>query len=231
MANRAKQLAKQKAKREAKRREINRLKTMSPAERFRRTASAPVLDCLLFGEFEDNGMGQLLFSRELRSGEIATAVFLIDRYCLGIKDAFGRITSRSEYQDIFERCYELGHVVRLDAPTARRVVEDAVAYARSLGFEPHPDYFRAAPIFGDVDPALATRMFAFGKDGKPYYIAGPHDSPARVQRIMGQLRERCGEAGFHYLLPVPEFGRLRFMSADDDEGDENGYEQRDEDEE
>jgi hypothetical protein len=175
---------------------------MSPAERFRRTASAPVLDCLLYGGFEENGMGRLLFSRELRSGEIATAVFLIDCYCLGIKDAFGRVMPRSQYQAVYERCYELGDPVRLDAPTARRLVEDAVAYARSLGFEPHPDYFRAAPIFGDVDPALATRTFEFGRDGKPWFIAGPHDSPTRVQRVMAQLRERCGQDGYHYFVPV-----------------------------
>jgi hypothetical protein len=225
MANRAKQLAKKKAKREARRREISRVQTMSTAERFRRTASAPVLDCLHFGGFKENGMGQLLFSRELRSGEIATAVFLIDCYCLGIKDAFGRVMPRSQYQEVYERCYELGNPVRLDAPTARRLVEDAVAYARSLGFEPHPDYFRAAPIFGDVDPALATRTFEFGRDGKPCFIAGPHDSPARIERIMGQLRDRRGEGGFHYLMPVSEFDLLSrgFSLAEVEEDDSEAW--------
>jgi hypothetical protein len=221
MATRAKQLAKKKAKREAKRREINRLKSMSPSERFRRTASAPVLDCLLCGRFEGNGMGQLLFSRELRSGEIATAVFLIDRYCLGIKDAFGRILHQSEYREVIERCYGLGHVVRLDSHTARRLVEDAVAYARDLGFEPHPDYFRAAPIFGDVDPALASRTFEFGRDGKPCFIAGPHDSPARIERILDQRRDRRGEDGLHCLVRVEESDLLNreFSLAEVDEDD------------
>lgn len=202
MANRARQLARKKAKRQEKRRSLERLKTMGLRERMQRAAAAPPLDSTVFGTLLDQGMGQLVFSRELRSGEIAVAVFLIDRYCLGVKDAFGRMMSRGERMDLLDRLHETGGRLPLDPPSARRLVEDAVAYARHLGFEPHPDYFRVQPIFGDVDPRQAKRTFEFGKDGKPFFIGGPHDSPARCLRIVNQLRERCGEGGSHYLVPV-----------------------------
>jgi hypothetical protein len=202
MANRARQLARRKAKRQQKRNSLLRLRTMGLRERMQRAAAAPVLDSTVFGRLVDHGMGQLVFSRELHSGDVAVAVFLLDRYCLGVKDAFGRVMSRSERSELLDRLHEFGVRLPLDPPTARRLVEDAVAYGRNLGFEPHPDYSRVQPIFGDVDPQQAKRTFEFGKDGKPFFVAGRHDSPARCLRIINQLRERCGEGGSHYLVPA-----------------------------
>jgi hypothetical protein len=40
----------------------------------------------------------------------------------------------------------------------------------------------------------------FGKDDKPFYIQGPSDSPARVERILRALEVRCGEGGYHYII-------------------------------
>lgn len=40
----------------------------------------------------------------------------------------------------------------------------------------------------------------FGRDGKPFYVAGPHDNPDRVIRT---LEQSVGEDNFHFLAGVP----------------------------
>ncbi|MFQ5825644.1 MAG: hypothetical protein ACE5JB_16520, partial [bacterium] len=80
--------------------------------------------------------------------------------------------------------------------------EGAVAYAKDLGFSPHPDYRIANKILGDIDPDVCPMSFEFGKDGKPFFIAGPYDTPKKCKMIMDTLTKRCGQDGFHYMVPA-----------------------------
>jgi hypothetical protein len=86
--------------------------------------------------------------------------------------------------------------------TARKLVEEAVAYAATIGFQPHPDYRKARLIFGDIDASQCDEQFTFGKDGKPYFIGGPYDDMARCRQVINTLQRTCGEGNFHYLIPI-----------------------------
>jgi hypothetical protein len=123
---------------------------------------------------------------------------------LGVKNAFARIVSRAEYDE------GLYHDVRhrfasrdLSPAAARKLVEKAVEYARRLGLPAHPDYNVAKLIFGSIDPNECTEEFEFGHNGKPYFVAGPHDSPDRCRQIVNALERTCGLGGYHYTIPVP----------------------------
>jgi hypothetical protein len=86
------------------------------------------------------------------------------------------------------------------APTARRLLEDLVAWSRQLGFEPSSEYAGAAKILGDTPLDTHELGFHFGMEGKPFYIAGPKDNPAKSTRIIAQLEKRCGTGGFDFML-------------------------------
>jgi hypothetical protein len=61
-------------------------------------------------------------------------------------------------------------------------------------------------LFGDIDSDVCTQEFVFGKDGKPFYVSSPNDSPGRVRAIMKQLGDRCGGPdGFHFMIASPKF--------------------------
>jgi hypothetical protein len=49
---------------------------------------------------------------------------------------------------------------------ARHVVFGAVGYARSLGFEQHPDFAKGTALLGDWEEGSSD--VTFGQDGKPY---------------------------------------------------------------
>jgi hypothetical protein len=76
---------------------------------------------------------------------------------------------------------------------SRQLVFGAVAYARGLGFEPHPDFAQASGQLGEWDGVCDT---TFVRDGVPVYIQGPHDD---ARKIMKTLRRKVGDGNFHVL--------------------------------
>ncbi|HKY03690.1 MAG TPA: hypothetical protein VJQ56_02305, partial [Blastocatellia bacterium] len=128
--------------------------------------------------------------------------FLLDVFCLGVKNAFFRIMSEWEYETTLRSLKRQEDFEIMSAECVRKLVEDAVDYAKDLGFSPHSDYLLAGKIFGDIDKSACQMSFAFGQDGKPTYISGPYDSPAKSRRIINTLTERCGPDGFHYLMMI-----------------------------
>ena len=164
-------------------------------------ASAPIHECLVPDSLFDIGIGNVIVSRRMPNGFIGAAFFLVDVFCLGIKDAFYDVLSPAEYD---YRLAGLQHETFRAIPPAcaRKLVEGAEAYARDLGFTPHPDYQRARQIFGDLDATACPTRYVFGKDGKPFFMSGPYDTPAKCRRILDTLTRRCGPEGFHYTVAV-----------------------------
>ncbi|MBV8641965.1 MAG: hypothetical protein JO070_11295 [Verrucomicrobia bacterium] len=158
----------------------------------------------------DSGAGYLVVSRFKADGRVESGFFLLDVFCLGVKDAgFHSFNSITDYQEsLLDRLFADEDPVQMTPAAARKLTEDAVSYARGLGFSPGADYKKASRVFGGVTTAECDEEFIFGKDGKPLYIQGPSDSPARVERILGVLEARCGEGGYHYIVPVDDFESL-----------------------
>lgn len=214
------------ANRKQRRRELNRRKNRGLVEMLAAAATAPVLHGYVFQTLWDQGMGSVLLSRLLPNGMVAFAVFLIDIWCLGAKDAFGNVVTRGEYHAFLEQFRERGELVALTAADVRSLVEGAVAYARDLGIEPHADYHRAQPIFGDIDVREAKREFTFGHEGKPHFFAGPHDGPERCQHILAILEQHCGHGGYHFTVPAERLSdewrsRGRLVSVGGEEWDDD----------
>ncbi len=204
-SSRQRQLQKERKekKRKEKKQQLARLESTGIAERLKAVAHCQVLHCWLSVSIEDEGIGYVLLSRQLPDGRVAVGVFLIDRYCLGLKDGFGKIVGRAAYTDKFERGFRGKYYVREVSPAeACKLVHGAIQYAGQFGFSPHPDAVQALPIFGSINPDESAETFEFGQNGKPYFISGPYDSPQRCNRILATLRNKCGPDGFHYLVNV-----------------------------
>jgi hypothetical protein len=86
----------------------------------------------------------------------------------------------------------------IEPACARKLVEQAVAYATGLGISPHPDYKRAARVFGGIDAACCPQVFAFAHQGKPFYRRGPRETTEQGLDIVRHLERRCGPGNFDY---------------------------------
>jgi hypothetical protein len=94
-------------------------------------------------------------------------------------------------------------LVPMDPSVARKLLHDAVAYAASFGLPPSESFSNVELIFGDTP--IAEETFSFGKDGKPFYMAGPNDSPARQRRIQDAVAKHAGAKNIA-LIDVDDLG-------------------------
>ncbi|NUQ66162.1 MAG: hypothetical protein HUU20_27175 [Pirellulales bacterium] len=199
---RQKKLEKRKAKQKSERRQLARRNEGGLPAKLKQAAAAPFLHCFTTDTLWSQGMGQVLVSRQLPGGQVAFGAFLVDRYCMGVKNAFANVVPRLRYQEgMYDKLAARDTLVPLEPASARKLVEGAVQYALDLGISPHPDYRVARLIFGDIEADASTEDFEFGKDGKPLFISGPNDGPARCQQILRTLENRCGHGGFHFMMP------------------------------
>lgn len=212
---RQKKMEKRSAKRKSKHHLLTKTKNAGMVQRLSAASHFPIIDCGTTENFWEEGLGQVWLSRQLPYGAIAFAVFLVDRYCLGVKDAFAQITSRFDYDEVLKKIQGGFQTQRLAPEAARKLVESAVVYAGDLGFAPHPDYHKAQAIFGDIDAGACADQFEFGQDGKPLFVAGPYDSQRRCEQILNTLRARCGPGGYHYTIPLSPSNLVNSEDLDD----------------
>lgn len=192
-ARQQKKLAKKKAKRTQKRHSLARQASAGIAAVLRHTGEWPIVEAMVPDGLWEQGLGQLVIARQMPDGAIAFALFLVDTYCLGVKDAFWDIRSRFEYRDFVDQLERVGRLEPVSPETFAKLIAESVAYARHLGFEPHPDYAEARQLLAGIDPSLSHEQFEFGKDGKPFYIQGPNDSPARIAQIAARMKAVGGD--------------------------------------
>lgn len=230
---RQKKLAKRKAQRKEKAKKIMVQQQREIAYQSNPVAFAaryPIHQCLVNMELFASGMGTVVVSRRAPNGDIVMGVFLLDTFCLGVKNAFGRILMPYEYDEMVAEMRQNELMQAVEPSYARKLVEASVVYAASLGFKPNPDYQTAKEIFGDIDASTCTDEFTFGKLGKPFYIVGPTDSPLRRRQIIATLEKNVGVGNFDFLAPIGDvgLGDDDFEAIDDDDFE---YDDDDDDEE
>lgn len=195
MALSSKALQQKRAKKSAKRKQLKKsspnasAKSGLPPEWL--AADAPIADVYIPEKLFEIGIGSVWFSRQLEDGRYSMSAFLVDTFCLGVKNAFYSILSPEQYRQEINNFRENSgeDFVTCEPEYARKLVEMAAAYALELGIEPHADYTIAKMIFGDVDASRCDANFQFGRDGKPLYIPVPSDNLSVQRRIMKQLEK------------------------------------------
>lgn len=150
------------------------------------------------------GLASILVARD-KGSSVSVCGYLVDVWCLGVKDVLGpRSVARRKLPGFTGQYFRTYDRPPLVAPIdlARQVVFGAVAYARELGFEPHPDYAGCSDHLG---PWAASSDITFGRNGKPTYIQGPHDDAGRIIKT---LRRSVGKGNFDYLQVAPHTAQL-----------------------
>jgi hypothetical protein len=144
-----------------------------------------------------SGLVTVLVARDDPGGKVSACGWLADVYCLGVKDTLGpRLIDRYALPRLTRSFFSAYHDQPLKAPVelARHLVFGAVDYARSLGFEPAPGFGETTSHLG---PWHGPSAIGFGREGKPFFIQGPHDN---ADRIMKTLERTIGRDNFHFLV-------------------------------
>ena len=126
----------------------------------------------------------------------------MDLACLGVKSAFASLFgSTFEYEsELRDPMFERQELEPADINLVAKIIREGIAYAKSLGFNPDPDYRDAMILLNGADPdACPIEIPLGGEDGNPFFIAGPYDN---VSRIMAKLERAVGRDGFTFIVPM-----------------------------
>jgi hypothetical protein len=177
----------------------------SPNEKkrlIRRATEFPIHECLLDPEWQEKGLGQFLISRRQPNGNLLFGVYLVDVFCLGVKNTFCNADmSPREY----ERSLKARIFAELDVSSCsplffHQVIYGALDYASGIGLNPHKDFGLSRCILEPRSEIPPNPELEFGKDGQPFFISGPNDN---VQRIFRILDARVGQGNYHFLVGAP----------------------------
>lgn len=213
---RKQQLKKQKAKTKrdaARRRNDARALPTNHKALVARALNAPFGPCWVSTAIDDEPADEgpslisVILSRRV-GGLLLPCILLVDRTCLGIKNAF---TAEPQTElDLEELVMDMAARGNPQRPAelllAQSIIFHALDYAGSLGFHPHRDF--VAGLVGERPAVLLETPHC--RPERPLYIAGPHDD---VDAITSRLDAHVGPDGYDFVAG--------FDDLDDDLDDED----------
>jgi hypothetical protein len=194
---------KKRAKRKRARRRGRTQRSTSTAAHIRRARDYPFDGCWAQEDWREHGLTAVVIARRQPDGQIVFGVYLVDYYCLGVKDTYCSANyARAEFRrDHLPRMIPGEHPVEISPALAHELIYGAIEYAAQFGFKPHADFRRSRQILDPPDQHPRSGSIQFGYEGQPLYIQGPHDN---VEAIMRRLMRTAGDGNFHYLVELPE---------------------------
>lgn len=161
----------------------------------------PLHECLIDKEWKDRGLAQILLSRRQPDKKMIIGMYLVDIYCLGLKETFCNANiSMEEYQRLKLAIFKETSLVPCPPEKARRIIFGAIEYAGRLGFKPQKDFALSRFVLEGLSETDYDFELEFGREGKPFYIAGPHDD---FMTIIETLNKNVGEGNFDFITPLP----------------------------
>lgn len=209
-AHRQKKLAKKHSKSKAKHsaRIARKQQLTSVAGMMQLASAGEIIDChrgLQGGAGEQNGMIPVMLRRRGPNGRVAIALFLVDCWCLGVKDCSGQLSSPEEAREKLDWLDDRLNLHRCSAGEGKSIVDAGVEYANSLSLRPHADFKKIYSLWGDVPAESVPDDVEFGVNGRPTYVVGPYDDPRRQQLILEALGRSVGAGHFDWVSAQDQF--------------------------
>jgi len=182
--------------------QVRKVTLESPAQVLRDARQYPILGCWIMKDWQESGITPVIIARQQDEGQVLYANYLVDLYCLGVKDVTVDVNVP---QKRFERslpklCMQEPEAISVEL--AHEIVYGALEYAHKYGFEPHYDFnhLHADQVLDPPEKHARNHSVQFGKDGKPFFVPGPYDDERKISLALKTLERTAGEGNFDYLI-------------------------------
>ena len=185
----------------AKRKDKKVIQFMSPENYIRkRSRTLPIYKCWAMEGWEEIGKTHIIVSRKHVNGNISFCFYLVDIFCLGVKDTFFHFNT--EETDLMDRISNENQEVEfkeISYTLAHNIIFSAIEFAEEYGFQPQKDFTRTTRYFLEEDNERVEYMdIECGRNGKPMYINDGEDE-STAKRIINQLEKTAGKGNFEYI--------------------------------
>ncbi len=156
--------------------------------------------CYLVGDVEI-GKLQVIISRKHKTGNITAGFYLVDLWCMGVKDSFFDFNlTESDFGLLLESLYDRADLTEVDYVQAHNIIYAAYEYALNLGIKQSPVFEKTTKYLLEEDnDDIPLIEIECGKDDRPFYQQGG-ESAAEASKVIRTLEKSVGKGGFDYQL-------------------------------
>ena len=171
---------------------------LSPEQYVREKArTLEIGDCFINEDYEECGLGHIIVTRLHKGGRKTVGVYLVDKFCLGVKDAFYRLRLDDiEYDDFIQTVSREYHLKKISYNEAHNLIYGAIEFADEAGISPCKDFALAKYILEEDTEAIPLIEYEYGKDGKHLLVVG---SQKEADLYLPTLRANLG-SDFNYII-------------------------------
>jgi hypothetical protein len=164
----------------------------------------PIYECLKVDGWFEGGKTQITVARRMPNGTLILGFYLVDLWCLGLKDTFYRAgLTIPEYQELLGDLNSEIRMIACEPNEAFNMIYAAIEFAENIGFKPHKD-FKITRGLLDPPDEIEYMDIETGLNGKPCYYSGPDDN---VEAILKKLDVNPGRGNYLYsgIGIMPDF--------------------------
>jgi hypothetical protein len=192
-------------KRRTKRKRVHRqaraAKAATALYHIRQARNYPIEGCWTQPDWKEHGLAVVVIARHQPDGNIVFGNYLVDTYCLGLKDTYfnADVPPVQFRRDYLPKMFPADPPVNISPALAHEIIYGGIEYAAQFDFHPHADLKLSRYVLDPPDLHPRTGAVEFGHDGKPLYIEGPSDD---TDAILRQLARTAGEGNFDFLVQI-----------------------------
>ncbi len=176
--------------------------SMSPEKYIRtKVRSLEIGKCYRTNDINGDGLIYVVITRNHNGGKKSVGAFLVDEYCLGVKDAFCKLRFDDDDYDAFlDRLTNYADLEGISYEEAHNLVYGAIAFAEEAGIKPCSQFSLAKYFLEEDTDDIPLIEYEFGKDGKHFLVANNNLELSKYLPILNKN--------------IP--GRFKFMVMEDD---------------
>lgn len=187
---------------------------LSPDAYIRKKArTLPIFECMINSDWKASGIAEIIIAHSHVNGNITLGLYLVDTYCLGLKDSFFRFNiSIEEYNDLKAEFFSDMEAEKCDYMLAHNIIFGAIEFAEEFGFHPCKDFLKTTVnVLEKDDDHIELIDIEFGLNGKPCIFIGPNDNYANA---IARLEKTAGLGNFE-IIYVDANGEPLYDGDDD----------------
>ncbi len=201
----------------------------------KRARSLPIGKCYINQDWKFTKLANVIVTRKYKDGNLIAGFFLVDLYCLGVRDTYYKSDLEEEsLNNWIEESAELkSKFTEIDYALAHNIIYGAYEYGLENGIPQHKDFDKVTKyILEEDDEHIPLIELDLGRNGKPFYFQTEAQSDAFAENIIRLLKKNVGEGNFNYLLAKDIDDEEDWDEEDDwvDVDDEEDWDEDDEDE-
>lgn len=173
---------------------------LSPEQYVRqRVRTLPMGKCYITDTLLDvGGMCHVVVTRQHNGGRISMALFMVDMFCVGVKESFYRLRLEpKELDDMLDTGGVGFSFNECSYEEAHNRIYGAIAFAEEGGIKPDKSFLLTKYFLEEDTDDIPIIDYEYGKNGKHLLVC---DSELEASKYLPALRKTLGEDGFTYII-------------------------------